>query len=69
MKAFLPVLGISDSTVEAVERSTKKLYDILNAHFLEYPYLIGGRPSVADFGLMAPMVISGMVYSMGKILK
>ena len=55
---YLPVLGITGGSKEyiaAVQRSTEELYDILNAHFLEYPYVLGGRSSIADFGLMGPL--------------
>jgi len=54
---YLPVLGIGlEHDVDtAIHTSTEKLYDVLHAHFLEYPYLLGGRPSFADFGMMAPL--------------
>ncbi|MBT4522604.1 MAG: glutathione S-transferase family protein [Halieaceae bacterium] len=55
MKAYVPALGITPTTVEAVERSTRKLYHLLNAHFLNFPYVLGGHPSIADFGLMGPI--------------
>jgi len=29
--------------------------DALNAHFEQYPYLLGWQPSIGDFGLLAPM--------------
>jgi glutathione S-transferase len=57
MRGYLPVLGISLShdVDVAIETSTIKLYDVLNAHFLEYPYILGGVPSLADYGLMGPL--------------
>jgi glutathione S-transferase len=57
MRGFLPVLGIglSHDVDVAVETSTDKLYDTLNAHFLEYPYILGGVPSLADYGMMGPL--------------
>jgi hypothetical protein len=30
------------------------LLDLLNEQFFHYPYLMGGRPSLPDFGLIAP---------------
>jgi hypothetical protein len=38
---YLPVLGIGlEHDVDtAIHTSTEKLYDVLHAHFLEYPYL------------------------------
>jgi len=29
--------------------------EALNTHFQQYPYLLGWRPSIGDFGLIAPM--------------
>jgi glutathione S-transferase len=52
---YLPVLGVGEENTAIIEQSTLQLYEILNAHFLEYPYLLGGSPSIADFGLMAPV--------------
>jgi glutathione S-transferase len=57
MRGYLPVLGIglSHEVDVAVEASTEKLYDTLNAHFLEYPYILGGVPSLADYGMMGAL--------------
>ncbi len=50
---YLPVLGIVDGQKEIIEDYTEKLCDILQRHFLKYPYVLGGLPSAADFGLIA----------------
>lgn len=55
MQAYLPRLGIARETIPAIERSYEELLDILEAHFMLNPYILGGRPSDADFGLMAPL--------------
>ena len=52
---FLADLGVTGETIPVVEQSHEDFLDVLNVHFLHYPYLLGGRPSLADFGLMAPM--------------
>jgi glutathione S-transferase len=54
MRSFVPVLGmgLSHEVDVAVETSTERLYDTLNAHFLDYPYILGGVPSLADYGMM-----------------
>jgi glutathione S-transferase len=57
MRAFLPILGVGlghDVDV-VIEASTDRLYDTLNAHFLEYPYILGGVPSLADYGMMGAL--------------
>jgi glutathione S-transferase len=57
MRGYLPVLGIglSHDVDEVIEASTERLYDTLNAHFLEYPYVLGGVPSLADYGMMGAL--------------
>jgi len=55
MNSYLPVLGVTAETVPAIEASYEALLDILQHHFAAHPYLLGGRPSIADFGLMAPL--------------
>ncbi|MFI5396257.1 MAG: glutathione S-transferase family protein [Candidatus Binatia bacterium] len=55
MQAHLPRLGIIGETIPAIERSYEDLLAVLDAHFLMHPYVLGGRPSDADFGLMAPL--------------
>ena len=49
---YLEHLGVTEETIPAIEESYFALLDVLNAHFLQWPYLLGGRPSPADFGLM-----------------
>ena len=57
MRAYLPILGVTlDHGVDvAIERSLDELYHALNEHFLKYPYILGGVPSMADYGLMGPL--------------
>lgn len=52
---FLPNLGVSPETAPAFEASFEELLDALDIHFQSFPYLLGGLPSNADFGLMAPL--------------
>jgi hypothetical protein len=52
---FLPNLGVTPETIPVIEASYGDLLGLLNDHFLQVPYLLGGRPSLADFGLMAPL--------------
>jgi hypothetical protein len=53
--SFLPKLGVTAATIPAFEASFEELLDVLDIHFQHYPYLLGGRPSIADFGFMAPL--------------
>lgn len=52
---FLPNLGVTPETIPAIEGAYDELLDALEAHFRLHPYLLGGTPSVADFGMMAPL--------------
>ncbi len=55
MQAYLPMLGLNEKTIPAVEEQYLELLALLNAHFAQHPYLLGGLPSVADYGLFAPL--------------
>ena len=52
---FLPALGVTPQTIPVIEAAYCELLEALDDHFLHVPYLLGGRPSIADFGMMAPM--------------
>ena len=52
---FLPFLGVTPESIPAIEAAYEDLLDALDIHFQHHPYILGGRPSIADFGLMAPM--------------
>ncbi|MEH6564403.1 MAG: glutathione S-transferase family protein [Halopseudomonas sp.] len=55
MNSYLPRLGVNEQSVPLIERSFETLLDLLEAHFAEHAYLLGGRPSIADYGLIGPM--------------
>ncbi len=52
---FLPKLGVRAATAPAFEASFEELLDALDIHFQHYPYLLGGFPSIADYGFMGPL--------------
>ena len=54
-KGFVPKLGISDKNIPALEASYEQLLADLDVHFKEHDYLLGGRPSIGDFGLIGPL--------------
>jgi glutathione S-transferase len=47
--------GVTDESRDVVEALYLEYLDALNAHFEQYPYLLGWRPCIGDFGLLAPM--------------
>ncbi len=53
--SFLPGLGVLPETIPAIEAAYEELLDLLDIHFQHHPYLLGGRPCIADFGFMAPL--------------
>lgn len=52
---FLPRLGVTAQTQATVEAVYLDLLEALDIHFQHVPYILGGRPSIADCGLMAPL--------------
>lgn len=55
MQSYLPGLGVNAASIAPIEASYHELLAILNRHFSEHPFLFGGRPSVADYGLIGPL--------------
>ena len=48
-------LGVNQYSATAIESSYEEFLDLFNQHCRCYPYLLGGRPSIGDFGLIAPL--------------
>ncbi len=55
MRSACQGFGAVPDTFELVESLYHELLDKLNTHFAEQPYLLGGRPSIGDFGMIAPL--------------
>lgn len=55
LNGYLGPLGISPATIPAIEASYLDLLGRLDAHFRAHPYALGGRPTLADYGLIAPL--------------
>ncbi len=51
----LSFVGSSDATRDQIEGSFLRLLAIVEAHLADRPYLLGGRPALADFGLFAQL--------------
>ena len=52
---MLGSLGGTPETAPAIEAVYLDLLERLDEHFQYFPYLLGGHPSIADFGFMAPL--------------
>jgi glutathione S-transferase len=50
-----PAWGVTPENYELIESLHVQSLKILNAHFSDYPYFLGGRPCIGDFGMMAPL--------------
>ena len=55
MRAAGQAFGAVEDTFELLESVYADLLERLDRHFAQHPYLLGGRPAVGDFGLIAPM--------------
>lgn len=51
----IPALGVTPETIPGIEQSYAGLLAELDAHFAQYDYLLGSRPSIGDFGLIGPL--------------
>ena len=47
--------GVSPEMIPPIESAYLELLELLQAHLGGSPYLLGGRPSLADYGLIAPL--------------
>ncbi len=55
VKMFAGLIGVQPETAPAIEAHTEELLDLLEAHVATHPYLLGARPSLADYGLIGPL--------------
>ncbi|MES0872740.1 glutathione S-transferase family protein [Sinimarinibacterium thermocellulolyticum] len=55
LHSHLPNLGIDATTALVIEACYEELLTTLDAHLRAQPYALGGLPTIADYGLMAPL--------------
>jgi glutathione S-transferase len=55
MRHAAMIFGVTEQSQPVVEALYLEYLDALNAHFERYPYLLGWRPCIGDFGLIGPM--------------
>ena len=55
MRHAAMIFGVTEQSQPVVEALYLEYLEALNAHFEQYPYILGWRPCVGDFGLLAPM--------------
>ena len=54
-RGSVPALGITPETIPGIEQAYLLLLDQLQAHFSQYDFLLGSRPSIGDFGFVGPL--------------
>jgi glutathione S-transferase len=47
--------GVTPESAPVVEETFHEWLDLFSAHLADHPYLLGGHPTLGDFGLMAAM--------------
>lgn len=52
---YLPQFGITAESIPAIERAYDDFLAALDAHLRVHPYLLGGQPTCADYGMIAPL--------------
>lgn len=55
MRKAMAGFGVSDESIPAIERSYAEFLRLFDAHLEGSPYLLGGRPTIGDYGLVAPL--------------
>ncbi len=50
----LPIMGLVPETMDAIDAACETLMTLLNRHFEEHPFLLGGHPTLADYAFMGP---------------
>lgn len=55
MRKAMASFGVSEETIPTVEASYAEFLALFDAHLAAAPYLLGGRPTIGDYGLIAPL--------------
>jgi len=55
MRKATTMLGVNEGTAADVEASYHEFLALMNAHLEAYPFLLGGHPTIADYGLIGSM--------------
>jgi len=69
MMGRLGFVGSSDTTQPLIEASFRKALGLIEAHLATRPYMLGGRPAMADFGLWAQLYEAATDPTPGAIMR
>ena len=69
MMGRLGFVGSNDRTQPLIEASFAKALGLIDAHLASRPYLLGGRPAMADFGLWGQLYEAATDPTPGAIMR
>ena len=69
MMGRLRFVGSNDETEPLIEASFAKALGLIDAHLASRPYLLGGRPAMADFGLWGQLYEAATDPTPGAIMR
>jgi hypothetical protein len=55
MRKAMASFGVSPETIPAIEASFARFLRLFDSHLEGSPFLLGGRPTIGDYGLVAPL--------------
>ena len=55
MRSATAAFGVTEELVAGIERSYGEFLDLFDNHLAGSPYLLGGRPTIADYGFFGPL--------------
>lgn len=55
MRKAAKSFGVTDESIAAIEASYDEFLSLFEAHLKQYPYLLGGHPTLGDYALMGPL--------------
>ncbi len=55
MRRATAAFGVNEATAPAIEQSYREFLTLLDQHLSAAPYLLGGHPTIGDYGLIGPL--------------
>lgn len=55
MRKAAVAFGVTPESIPAIEAAFGEWLDLFSAHLVDHPYLLGGHPTIGDYGLIAAM--------------
>ena len=55
MRSAMASFGVSEASIPAIEAAWERFLDLFDAHLAHAPYLLGGYPTIGDYGLIGPL--------------